>query len=453
MRTLLLISVLFTIASTAWGWGDIGHATVGYLAEKMLSESGKQLVQEILGVDPLSVSATFPDHVRSDDRFDKFASLHFLEIPPNTKFGENPKLRAKLDSATVLESYPRRILDPGSTREQKMLAMRYLVHVVGDLHQPLHVGNGLDMGGNLCSVMWQNPAFDDVKLDDEEWNKVLNDVTAAFHGKGIQDIPSLKKPELNKWVQVDLHTLWDEKIIENIAYTEAKRLNKARTGKRWFGYQEMASAIINDSTIKVDAATESAKSPTEWYAESQSFHPVIYPDEDKQLASPEKRPYCHLKEGVSDAKDPFNDKKPFPQISSEYVEKASKIIKSRILLAGYRLAYQINLIAARKAVGDDSEALKTVMKLTLPLYQNFIATAQVQEKADLARRKAKKEKLIVLTDVESEAMTALLISNDQLDATGRSIDSVSSKKSNAPKKPLEKLRSIKLDPTRDSSCH
>jgi len=44
---------------------------------------------------------------------------------------------------------------PQATKEQKILALRFLVHLVGDLMQPLHVGNGLDSGGNSCLVKWR----------------------------------------------------------------------------------------------------------------------------------------------------------------------------------------------------------------------------------------------------------------------------------------------------------
>ena len=45
--------------------------------------------------------------------------------------------------------------DINASREMKMIALRFLIHVVGDIHQPLHVGNGYDRGGNVCQVKYQ----------------------------------------------------------------------------------------------------------------------------------------------------------------------------------------------------------------------------------------------------------------------------------------------------------
>ena len=77
----VLSAASLTFAQNAFAWGNVGHETVAEIAERFISEDTKNFVQKILGPEPLSVAATFPDQVRSDERFKGFAPYHFVEIP------------------------------------------------------------------------------------------------------------------------------------------------------------------------------------------------------------------------------------------------------------------------------------------------------------------------------------------------------------------------------------
>ena len=66
---LFLMTSLLTIPQKAFSWGDMGHEVVGEVAEQNLSADGRAFVRGILGVEPLAVAATWPDHVRDDKRF------------------------------------------------------------------------------------------------------------------------------------------------------------------------------------------------------------------------------------------------------------------------------------------------------------------------------------------------------------------------------------------------
>src|SRR5690606_26393967 len=119
----------------------------------------KKFVRQIVGIEPLSTSATWPDQVRSDSRFadyETFASYHFTTIPYGYTFDTIPSTRlVKKDSHTILSKVPKLLLDPNVSIEIRQIWYRYLVHVVGDVHQPFHVGSGWDRGANLCKIYWQ----------------------------------------------------------------------------------------------------------------------------------------------------------------------------------------------------------------------------------------------------------------------------------------------------------
>lgn len=160
------IIFVFMYSVSAYPWGDLGHSTVGYIADYKLSKRARNLVYQILGPEPLAVAAVFPDHVRSDNRYNGFVLYHYIEIKLGKRYADLKVAdRADKDADTIISEVPEMLMDKKLSREQKMILLRYFIHIVGDVHQPLHVGNGLDRGGNLCDIKWVNPMTGKTETD------------------------------------------------------------------------------------------------------------------------------------------------------------------------------------------------------------------------------------------------------------------------------------------------
>jgi hypothetical protein len=298
----------------AWSWGDTGHGAVGYIAQQNLSPKGKALIFRIVGAEPLPVSAVFPDHVRSDERFKNYAPFHFFEISPGHTFQTLPENeRAEHDAHSIIARAGEVLTRSDISREQKMTYLRYLVHVVGDVHQPLHVGNGVDRGANLCDVNWTSPVSGD---------------------SGV----------------TNLHTAWDESLIQNIADDYRKTSGKSATGKYWFGYKELADLALAEFTSKTspDEASALSKAPAgTWYDESSQLHSLVYPD-DVQGTKPDERVYCKIVDKKTNkVVNGKYDKSKLPTLDEAYIQKALPVIKRQIVLGGLRLAELINSIAEK----------------------------------------------------------------------------------------------------------
>ncbi len=322
-------------------WDDLGHQTVGQIAQNILNQKGneraKAYVFDVLGAEPLSVAATFPDHVRSDERFgggkakygpNDFSPYHFLNIPFGVNFDKmGPGDRHKMDAHVIIGQSPEVLIDPKASRDKKMILLRYLVHVVGDVHQPLHVGYGIDMGANLCKV-------------------------------------NLTPPTGHAY-PTNLHSVWDGKIFDQIK----PEYQATHPKSSWFGYSELAEVLAPDLkalTAEQYAAIE--KAPTvEWYKESHGYHVSVYKDDanSKPVVRPEDRDYCD----IVDAKGkptgrPISN---IPTLDAQYMKTAVPIVKSRILKGGIRLAGMIKNIAAAsnpKALKNaDTDLLKSLITL------------------------------------------------------------------------------------------
>ena len=148
-----LLAAVVVLPSPTAAWGPIGHRVVGRIAENHLDPQARRAVACLLGPESLARAATWPDEIRSDPAWKRADPWHFISIDD----GETYETTAKSPDGDVVEAIGRfaAVLgDPAAPRERRIEALRFLVHFVGDVHQPLHVGRRADLGGNRVEVTW-----------------------------------------------------------------------------------------------------------------------------------------------------------------------------------------------------------------------------------------------------------------------------------------------------------
>lgn len=146
----------FCVPSPAFAWGAIGHRITGTIAEQNLSGTARANVQLLLGEEELAEASTWPDDMRPDPtRFWQNTAnpWHYVTVREGTEYHASDA-PAEGDAATALERFTKTLKDPKASRDERRLALRFIVHIIGDLHQPLHVGGGNDRGGNDVKVNW-----------------------------------------------------------------------------------------------------------------------------------------------------------------------------------------------------------------------------------------------------------------------------------------------------------
>jgi hypothetical protein len=152
----LLILALALLSLQAFAWGPTGHKTIALIAEKELSLEARNEIIKIFGKSNLEYASVWPDHVRNDWNWVHTKPYHFTNIRDNEDYwnsitsyqqGQTDAVMASLKAEQIL-------LDPKSSLVEKRYALNFLVHLVGDLHQPLHSGRPEDRGGNLIILSW-----------------------------------------------------------------------------------------------------------------------------------------------------------------------------------------------------------------------------------------------------------------------------------------------------------
>ncbi|MGH8076694.1 MAG: S1/P1 nuclease [Lysobacter sp.] len=159
MHRLLLTAVLLPIAlllpaPSAMAWSALGHRLVGELAQRHLTPTANAQVAALLAGEPdptLAGVATWADTLRASDpdRFKATSRWHYINTPPGTCRYEPQRDCADGECVIAAIEAQRRILaDSRQPLEARRDALKFLVHFVGDIHQPMHANNHTDKGGN-----------------------------------------------------------------------------------------------------------------------------------------------------------------------------------------------------------------------------------------------------------------------------------------------------------------
>lgn len=148
--------VLTLMLTSAWSWGPLGHRHIAEMAEVRLAPETRAFIDPLLQGASLADLSTRLDERRSDAGWDWVKPLHYVNVSPVGSTYD--AARDCPDNRCVVEAirwYAHRLHDPASSPAESLLALEMLTHLVGDLHQPLHVGLEADRGGNDVEVDWE----------------------------------------------------------------------------------------------------------------------------------------------------------------------------------------------------------------------------------------------------------------------------------------------------------
>ena len=150
----VLAAAAAVVPSPALAWGKTGHRVVAAIADTQLSGLARAQVEQILGPgESLDEAANWPDEMRSAPGafWQKTATpWHYVTLN-GIIYDHAPTEGDALEALTHFRSVLR---DPKASLADKQMALRFIVHLVGDLHQPLHNGKCCDKGGNDVKVNW-----------------------------------------------------------------------------------------------------------------------------------------------------------------------------------------------------------------------------------------------------------------------------------------------------------
>lgn len=152
------------LSTLAQAWGPVGHSVVGELAQARLTPEARAAVDELLSDQPsptLAGVASWADDVRSNaPEYRWTVPLHWVNFEPGRcHYQRSLNCPEGLCVVAAIERFAREINDPLLPDERRATALRFLVHFVGDVHQPLHAGYVRDRGGNTFQISYRGEGW------------------------------------------------------------------------------------------------------------------------------------------------------------------------------------------------------------------------------------------------------------------------------------------------------
>lgn len=141
------------------GWGNVGHRASGIIADAHLTPQAKMAVGQLLNQQTLADVANWADTIKSGGSYEATHTYHYEKIQDGFNYLKN--LKAMPNDQRALGGVVQAIMlcqdilrSPAAPKNDKIDALKFLVHFIGDIHQPLHTGRPQDNGGTKVQVNW-----------------------------------------------------------------------------------------------------------------------------------------------------------------------------------------------------------------------------------------------------------------------------------------------------------
>lgn len=194
LRSCILFPLIVPIAAMAWG--PTGHRTVGLVAEHHLSGKARKAVYRILGTESMAMASTWMDDLRSDHAWDHVRDWHWVTIPDGSTYAASEK-NPNGDVVEAIGRMQALLRSDTVPLDRKRVHLRMLIHLVGDLHQPLHVGRGDDKGGNDFQVQWMKKGSNLHRV----WDSGMIDLEDLSYTELAAAIDHPTKEQMKTWQQ------------------------------------------------------------------------------------------------------------------------------------------------------------------------------------------------------------------------------------------------------------
>ena len=154
MKRLLILALSIATAFNAMAWGPKGHDTVAYIAEQHLSKKTLKKVTEILEGHSLVYVANWMDNASHADDYAYTKTWHYVNVDPSEGTYANSTKEAAGDAVTAVNAIVENLKSGELTLEDERAQLMMLIHIVGDMHCPMHAGRKSDRGGNGTKVKY-----------------------------------------------------------------------------------------------------------------------------------------------------------------------------------------------------------------------------------------------------------------------------------------------------------
>ncbi|MBM1107945.1 S1/P1 nuclease [Aurantibacter crassamenti] len=200
---LFLLSIQFAFADGPI-WSKTGHRTIGEVAQQQLNQKTKKTLNQLLNGQSLAAVSNFADEIKADSIYRKFNAWHYANIAEGKDYGDDAPNKYG-DLITAINECKRIIKDENSSKADKVFYLKMLVHFIGDLHQPMHIGRLEDKGGNDIQLQWFNKGTNLHKVWDSnminDYGMSYTELAAKLPALNKGQVKAIQKGDVLDWIE------------------------------------------------------------------------------------------------------------------------------------------------------------------------------------------------------------------------------------------------------------
>jgi len=188
-------------------WGIQGHRICGQIANSYLTPKARKAIQAILGNESIALASNWADFIKSDPDYNYLSPWHYIDFDKVLTY---PEMVGYLNQDTNVDAYTKlqflvnELKKNNLSRENKLLYLRVLIHIVEDVHQPMHAAHADDKGGNDFKInwfstptnlhsLWDSQLIDFQQLSYTEYASAINHCTPSERAEW-------QKAPISKWI-------------------------------------------------------------------------------------------------------------------------------------------------------------------------------------------------------------------------------------------------------------
>lgn len=223
VQKIILACLFLYLPFNSGAWSLLGHRIVGEIAESYLSPAAKKEVSLLLGTQSPAMASNWADFIKADSTMSYLSPWHYVNFKGglnHSDFLEILKNDTATDAYTKLNFIIKQLKDKKTERNEKAFYLKMLIHIVGDLHQPLHAGRPGDQGGNKIKVLWMNVPYNLHQV----WDAQLIELQELSYTEYTAAINHTTKTQRVEWQRQTLNDwLWDSYQLAEKIYADVKQ--------------------------------------------------------------------------------------------------------------------------------------------------------------------------------------------------------------------------------------
>ncbi|MDR1877625.1 MAG: S1/P1 nuclease [Flavobacteriaceae bacterium] len=244
--TFLLVFLLMFCTAHLYAWSTVGHRIIAEIAERNLNRKAKKELKILLEGRSLAYWSTWADQIKSDTTGtwkDTF-KWHYINFPSGLSFEEFSQQLENYATENIysaIKENQKKLKDTSLSINERRTALHFLIHLMGDLEQPLHVGRAEDMGGNKIEISW---TFTNANLHYVWDSQLINYYKYSYtEYASVLDIHS--KKENKKLAEGNLEDwLFDSYLLAEKIYNEIEQYDKQENQYAYYNKEVLEDQLL-----------------------------------------------------------------------------------------------------------------------------------------------------------------------------------------------------------------